>query len=404
MFLSIARRASGALLACGLLAVLVAADAAEPPVELSSILSLTGNAAFIGKEEQQSLMAIEKNVNRKGGIRGRQIHFVVQDDQSQPQVGVQLVNALIAKKVPAIFGPTSSGVCSATYAIVKDNGPVIYCYAPGIHPAPGTYAFSATVGSGDMAVVIARWLRLKGRKNVALISSTDASGQDFEHGFDAALALPENASLKLVSREHFATNDLSVNAQISRIKTANPQALIAWTAGTGFGTVMHGLKDVGLDVPIVGGNGNMIPQQLAQYGGFLPKELYFPGGRGMSREGTDAGPVRDKQKLYFDARAALGEKVSFPSFAAWDSTYVMLDAFRDVGFDATAKQIRDSIRGRRGWVGMNGIYDYRDAEQRGVGPMNCVIDRYDRTREAFVPASRPGGFINNARGYPLNRS
>jgi len=385
--------------AAGLIALFALASASAPaiaaePVDLPSILSLTGPAAFIGGEEQKALIAIERDVNAHGGIHGRPIHFVVQDDQSSPQVGVQLVNALAAKNVPAIFGPTASGVCSAVYAIVKDAGPVSYCYAPGIHPAPGSYAFSATVGSRDMATVIARWIRLKGWTRVAIISSTDASGQDFEHGFDAALAEPDNAgTLHLIAREHFAVNDLTVTAQLARIKTAAPQVLIAWTAGTGFGTVMHGVKDTGIDLPIVGGNGNMIPQQLAQYADFLPKDVYFPGGRGMSREGTGAGPVRDKQTVYFNAMAALGAKISFPNFAAWDSTLVMLDGFRDLGFNINARQMRDSIRARRGWVGINGIYDFRDAEQRGVGPMNCVIDRYDPAKGVFEPASKPGGFL-----------
>jgi hypothetical protein len=126
---------------------------------------------------------------------------------------------------------------------------------------------------------------------------------------------------------------------------------------------------------------------------FLPKDVYFPGGRGMSREGTGAGPVRDKQTIYFNAMTAMGAKISFPNFAAWDSTLVMLDGFRDLGFAVTAQQMRDSIRARRGWVGINGIYDFRDAEQRGVGPMNCVIDRYDAAKGVFEPASKPGGFL-----------
>jgi branched-chain amino acid transport system substrate-binding protein len=387
-------RRAGVLIALFALAFAHAPAFAADAVDLPAILSLSGPAAFIGGEEQKALTAIERDVNTHGGIRGRQIHFVVQDDQSSPQVGVQLVNALAAKNVPAIFGPTASGVCSAVYAIVKDAGPVSYCYAPGIHPASGSYAFSATVGSRDMATVIARWIRLKGWTRVAIISSTDASGQDFEHGFDAALTEPDNApALHLIAREHFAVNDLTVTAQLSRIKTAAPQVLIAWTAGTGFGTVMHGVKDTGIDLPIVGGNGNMIPQQLEQYADFLPKEVYFPGGRGMSRAGTGAGPVRDKQTVYFNAMSALGAKISFPNFAAWDSTMVMLDGYRDLGFAITARQMRDSIRARRGWVGINGIYDFRDAEQRGVGPMNCVIDRYDGSKVAFEPASRPGGFL-----------
>ena len=113
----------------------------------------------------------------------------------------------------------------------------------------------------------------------------------------------------------------------------------------------------------------------------------------MSREGTRPGPVRDKQTVFFNGLAAVGEKISFPGYAAWDASYLILDAYRDLGFEATAQQVRDNIRARRGWVGIGGIYDFSDGEQRGVGPMNCVIDRYDAAREAFVATSRPGGFL-----------
>lgn len=361
------------------------------PFEIGVLLSLSGPAAFIGKEELTSLQLIEKLVNAGGGIRGRQIKFDVQDDQSSPQTGVVLANALIAKKAPVILGPTFTAICSAVAPLVRDNGPVMYCYAPGIHPVAGGYVFSATVGSSDMAIVIAHFIRDHGWNRVSIISSTDASGADFERGFDAALRLPENHDLTLVAREHFATSDVSVNAQMARIKAANPQVMIGWTAGTGFGVVLHGYHDVGLDVPVVGGNGNMIFAQLAQYAGFLPSELYFPGVRGMSMDGTPKGPIRDKQAVYFRAYDQAGAKPDFPSNSAWDSTLLVLDAFRKLGFDATAQQIRDYIRDQHDWVGINGVYDFNDPEQRGIGPLGDAIFRYDPAKVAFVPASKPGG-------------
>jgi branched-chain amino acid transport system substrate-binding protein len=368
-------------------------SAAADPYEINVLLSLSGSAAFIGKEELTSLQIIEKLVNQSGGIRGRQIKFAVQDDQSNPALGVQLANGIVAKKVPVILGPTFTAICSAVSPLVRENGPVMYCFAPGIHPVAGSYVFSATVGSADMAIVIARFMREHHWDKVAIISSTDASGQDFEHGFDAALALPENKVLTLVDREHFATTDVSVNAQMARIKAAGPAAMIGWTAGTGFGTVLHGYHDVGLDIPIVGGNGNMIFAQLAQYTGFLPKELYFPGVLGMSMAQTPKGAVRDKQAIYFREYAKVNAKPDFPSNAAWDATWLVLDAFRQYGFDATAQQIRDFIRSQRTWTGIDGTYSFTDPEQRGIGAMGDAIFRYDPEQQAFVPASKPGGAL-----------
>jgi branched-chain amino acid transport system substrate-binding protein len=277
--------------------------------------------------------------------------------------------------------------------IVRDNGPTMYCYTPGVHPTPGTYVFSSLIGARDLALAMVRWSRLKGWTRIAVISSTDSSGQDFEHGLDTALAAPENASVRVVDREHFAPADLSADAQITRIKAADPQVTFAWATGSPFGTVLHAIHDVGLEVPIIGGNGNMIVPQLVQYGSFLPRELYFPGVRGLAQSGTRAGPIRDKQAIYFSGLAKAGAKVSVPSNQAWDATWLVLDGYRKLGFDATANQFRDYLHGTRGWVGIEGVYDFSDPEQRGVTVQTCVIDRYAADREEFVPVSAPGGFL-----------
>src|SRR5579875_477305 len=113
----------GALVATALiLSVGPKASAAPEPYEINVILSLTGSAAFIGKEEQTSLGIIERLVNQSGGVRGRPIKFAIQDDQSNPQVGVQIANSIIAKHVPVIIGPTFTAVCNAVLPLIRVLG------------------------------------------------------------------------------------------------------------------------------------------------------------------------------------------------------------------------------------------------------------------------------------------
>ena len=88
---------------------------AADPYEINVITPLTGIGAFIGKNEAAALGLLEKSVNDAGGVRGRQIKFVVQDDQSNPQVSVQLLNGLIAKKVPIVSGEIGESGCTDTY-------------------------------------------------------------------------------------------------------------------------------------------------------------------------------------------------------------------------------------------------------------------------------------------------
>jgi branched-chain amino acid transport system substrate-binding protein len=165
-----------------------AADA----VQIDVIIPMTGQVASAGQAASKSIKAIEDAVNKSGGIAGRKVSFVIHDDQSNPQLTVQLVNEAIARGAQVIVGPSFSSSCGATLPLLK-NGPVSYCFSPGIHPPPGSFMFSADWNTFDVLHAYVHYARARGWRRMAILVSTDASGQDGEHAFDAALALPENA-------------------------------------------------------------------------------------------------------------------------------------------------------------------------------------------------------------------
>jgi branched-chain amino acid transport system substrate-binding protein len=199
--------------------------------------------------------------------------------------------------------------------------------------------------------------------------------------------------MKLVDREHFNPTDISVAAQAERIKAAAPQALIGWTAGTATGTMLRGLHDGGVDVPVVGGNANMVYQQLAQYTAFLPKELYFSGRRAIAADPSAPPKIRAAEKVFFDAYQSIDVRPNLVSTIGWDPAMLYIEALRKIGPDATAAQINDFIQHTNGWVGINGVYDFRDGSQRGIGIDSVVMDRYDASNNSFVAVSKPGGYI-----------
>jgi len=319
------------------------------------------------------------------------VKFAFADDQTNPQIAVQIANNLIAKKVPIILGSSFTGPCEAMSPLVVKNGPVMYCFAPTIHPKRGGYVFAASVSTQDDLFALIRYFRERGLTRLGFITTTDAGGQQEDRALDLALALPENKHLAIVAHEHFAPSDISVTAQVNRIKSANPQALIAWATGSPFGTLLRGINDAGLDLPIATSPGDMVYKQLAQYAGFLPKELFFPGLRSMSPEGTAKGPVLNAQRTYFSAFASIGVRPDFPNNEVWDTVYVVIDALRHLGTSATAEQIRNYIDDLHGWVGINGVYDFSDPEQRGISGASIVIDRWDAAKKEFIPVSKPGG-------------
>jgi branched-chain amino acid transport system substrate-binding protein len=382
-------RAAAIVLAAAMLFAPLSGRAADP-FEILAIVPTSGPGAFAGKEQARTLLAVEDYVNRTGGIRGRPIKFNILDDASSPQQAVQLMNEAIAKKVPAVVGPGFAGECGAVISIVK-NGPVSYCLSPGVHPEPGSFMFSTSFSTVDLIAVMIKYMREKGYKRIALIATTDASGQDGEKSIDTALADPANKELTLVAREHFAPADLSVAAQLARIKAASPQAIIGWESAAPFGTVLRNIHELGLELPIFTTPANQTYEQMTQYADFLPKDLLFCSGPFAAADQITDRTMRTSVQALYDSLARLKARPGFPGQTDWDPALILVSAFRKLGTDATAEQIRSYIAGLRGWIGENGRYDFVAVPQRGLDGSSTVIVRWDTAKGTWSAVSKLGG-------------
>jgi branched-chain amino acid transport system substrate-binding protein len=340
------------------------------------------------------LTALEDTVNASGGIHGRPLKFVVSDSQTSGQVGLQIVNGLIAKHVQLFIDGGPSPVCSSTIPIVAAAGPLDYCLSPVITPPPRSYVFSAMAAANDLAAVAVRYLRNRGFKRLAMFATTDTTGQAYERAIAVALARPENRDVALVASEHFNGADLSVNAQLARVQSAKPAALMVWATGTPLGTVLRGLKDAGDDLPVMTSNSNMTYAQMTAYQGVLPKEFYFVSARGLLPEHTLAGPLRDAQTVYVNAFRKLHIRPDIGHSLIWDPAMAFIDALRHVGTDATAQQLHQYLLGEHSWVGINGVYDFASGDQRGLGDGSLVIALWNPAKNTWLQVSAPKGALH----------
>lgn len=364
--------------------------AAGEPYDLYVVVSLTGQGAFIGKGEADTFRAAEAVINSTGGIHGRPVRFVIQDDQTNPAVAVQLFNGILAKNVPVEFGPTLAGPCYAVAPLVKTQI-VNYCLSPALHPPAGSYSFSGSASTVDLVATALRYLRAHGVRKLGLLQTTDASGQDGETVINEDLKLPEFADMQVADNEHFAPADLSVDAQVQRIKTAGAQAVISWISGPPFGTVCRGVNDAGLDIPVVSSAGNVSYAQIGQYKAFLPKGTLFVSPRFISPNLPAPANVKRAQDQFYKAMQAVGVRPDVLASIAWNPIFVVVDALRKLPESATAQQVHDAIEQTRDFPGINGLMNYRDGSQRGESPDSALIVRYDAGVGNFVPVSKPGG-------------
>lgn len=375
-------------LAAALLVAPLAGAAAEP-YRIDAILPLTGPAAFLGKEEAQALDVLKGVVNKTGGIAGRPVEFAIQDDQSNPQLGVELSNRVLAQKPAVLLGSSLVAICNAMTPLMKD-GPLDYCFSPGIHPAAGSYVFSSSISTIEIMQASARYFSQRGWKKVAIITSTDATGQDAERTIDAAFGPEGKYGESIVDREHFNTSDLNVTAQMTRIAGSGAQAVIAWSTGTPVATLLRGIQDAGLNLPVMTGDGNMTYAQMHAYKDFLPKELYIAAVPAFAPEAL-SGPVREAVRTYLDAFKAVGVRPDIGQSLAWDPALLVIDALRKLGPAATANQIRTYIANLKGWAGINGVYDFQAMPQRGVGLPSIVMVKWDPAKDTWIGVTGLGG-------------
>lgn len=393
------RRLCSAVPSLVILALLAspAAFSADEPYELHAILPLTGGGAFLGKAEQQAMQAAESVLNAHGGIHGRPVHVTFHDDQTSPQVAVQLTNQVMATHPAVIFGSTISSLCNAMAPLVQAAGPVIYCFSPSIRTKPGGYVFSASIDSHDQQRALLTYFHAKGWNRIALITTTDASGQDAEKSVTTLVQEPEFKGVSLVANEHFAPSDVTVAAQIATMKAANPQAIVSWATAAAGATVFRDLKQAGIDLPTAASGSNMTKQQMVDYANFLPSQVLF----GVSEWAADGDPrlgsprdVVAAQKLFFASMGSIGVYPDTGSELGWEPLRTIVAALNKLPAGADAKALHDFMVNWTGYVGADGISDFKKTPQRGLSVDNAVVVRWDPTKKEWH-------LVSKLRGIPL---
>jgi branched-chain amino acid transport system substrate-binding protein len=379
------------LFAAVLIVPIHAVKSQPAPYDINVIMPLTGPGSFIGQTSQKTLRIAESVVNKQGGIKGRPVRFVFYDDQTNPQLSVQLANGIIAKKPPFLMGSMLSALCRAMLPLFS-SGPELYCLTPAIYPTSG-WVLSSNISTRDLIFGTVRYMRERGWKRLARLTTTDASGQDSDRDIAEALKLPENKDVTIVADEHFNPPDVSVAAQVARIKASGAQGTIIWAPGTPFGTALRAVHDAGLDdMPISTTSANMVYAQMKQYSSFMPKNVYFQACGYSAGESRSAAGLR-KVRVFEDAMKANGVTVptDFQSGISWDPAMIMVDALRALGTDATAEQFKNYLNNLHDYAGISGIYDFRK-DPHGITIDDMIMMRWDNTKQVWVKASKFGGY------------
>jgi branched-chain amino acid transport system substrate-binding protein len=221
------------------LAALVAAAAvlvaglpleAQGPIRLGASLSLTGTYAQPGRFQHEGYKLCQKHLNARGGLLGRQVEFVVYDDQSTPATGVRLYEKLITEdKVDAVMGPYSSPITEAVANVTEKYRKVMVsplASTTSIFKKGRKYLFMVISPAEVYLEGLTAMAAKRGLKTVAILNEDTLFTKASAEG---TAELAKKAGMQVVFREAYPKGNQDFSGILTKVKAVNPDVLAAAT-------------------------------------------------------------------------------------------------------------------------------------------------------------------------------
>jgi branched-chain amino acid transport system substrate-binding protein len=224
--------------------------------------SMTGETATFGQSTHNGIMIAVEQTNAAGGILGKQVKLITEDDQSKTDEAVSAVQKLINRdKVVAILGEVASKRSLAAGGVCQKYG--IPMLSPSsTNPAVtevGDCVFRACFTDDFQGLVGAQFAEKRGWKRVAILTDVN---NDYSKGLAKFFRQGYAGKGELVADESYREGDRDFKAQLTRIKGTNPDAVYAPGYYTDIGLILRQARELGVTVPFFGGDGWDSPQTL----------------------------------------------------------------------------------------------------------------------------------------------
>ena len=253
----IRRVVSPLVIAVALLLALTSCAKREAEIKVGEYGSLTGGTATFGTSSKNGIELFVDNLNAQGGIGGKKIHVLVEDDQSKPEEAATAVNKLIAQDgVVAVLGEVASSRSLAAAPICQ-NAAVPMISPSSTNPRVteiGDYIFRVCYIDPFQGMVIAKFA-----KNT-LHYSKAAVFRDNKNDYSVGLANYFTESYKgmggtIVADESYSEGDQDFKAQLTVLKSKKPEFIFIPGYYTEVGLIARQARELGLNVPMLGGDG-----------------------------------------------------------------------------------------------------------------------------------------------------
>jgi branched-chain amino acid transport system substrate-binding protein len=314
---------------------LSAAALAADPIKIGVDGPYTGGSSSMGVSMRDGVRLATEEINKSGGVLGRQIQLIERDDEAKNERGVQIAQEFVNKeKVVAAVGYINTGVALASQRFFQDAKiPVLNNVATGsvithqFDKDPDNYVFrNAAHDSIQAPMIVEEAIVRRGYKKVAILADSTNYGQLGREDLERAL---KNKGITPVAVEKFNIKDVDMTAQLLKSKEAGAEAVLTYGIGPELAQIANGMTKLGWKVPIIGSWTLAMANFIDNAG---------PGGDGARMPQTFIQePTTPKRKAFIDAFVAKfkpkNNRMDSPVSAAqgYDSIYLLAAAIKQAG-------------------------------------------------------------------------
>jgi len=372
-------KAFGWALATALLGI-AAPAAAQDPIKIGLIVDRIGFAKAWSEPITQGAVYAARELNAKGGVLGRKVELVIEDDQSKPDLSATAARKL--EEAGAAF------ILSLTHTVAALQAQTVTVETKTPHLAPSLTVDTLTtqvqnpnfwqtgpLASTQIATLLS-YARHSNYKRVALVSDNSAISQATAKAFKAEF---DKNRIELVADEVLPSGAQSAEAQMQKVRAARPDAIFLATLLTPENLlVMRAYRQHAMKTPLIGNYNLAVPVYMSVAKGLLDGIVFV--------DAWDPAKPQVKQFIAGYAKEMGTEPHNMMGYG-YDGVMLAADAIRRAG-STDKEKVRQAMQATRGYKGVLGSvdssYGFAEGKRIGFDPEGMVVRMYEGDRQGRV--------------------
>ena len=368
-------RRTAAVLAAAVVSFFLQPAVAAEPIRIGYIGAITGYLVDLDHGARDGIQIALDEINRSGGLLGRQLELVIEDNRSEPSPAVTALNKLLTgTKVDFILGGSSSAATRAMSPIlVRRKMPAIVgSILPGEDDKEGRrWIFSMAAPIEFDVRSRYDYLKKNNLTNIGVIHDTTPYAKLVA---DRGIALAEPSGIKVLGVEQYSPGVTDLSPQLTKLKALNPQAIVQMGAGPAIGLAAKNLRDIGMNV-IHASDQNTNLYEVVKIAGPAANGLLFPATASVLYDTLpDSDPRKQAAKSFVEPWRAKYGKERDPNTGArgYDALKLLAQAAtRANSTDGTA--VRDALEATKDYRGAYATFTFSPEDHNGITTTPVVL-------------------------------